>query len=238
MSRTQPFLKVIEAIYDAGTDPERWCDALGAIGQLMNARASGLAMFSSNTLVTEIVHGIDPAYIGKMNGMEDQNLWFQRRHRAPLNKAVVGEQLASAEEIKRRRVYSEILQPNDVLHMCGVGFFSDRNIFGAVSILRREKDEAFGQAELDSMDTVAPHILRACRISSLLHGINLYTSGLEAAANRLTFGLLLIDRHGRVLFANGEVERLMAEGRIACRRDGRLAWATGSKREELSGFLD
>jgi len=41
-----------------------------------------------------------------------------------------------------------------------------------------------------------------------------------------------------VLFANGEVERLMAEGRIACRRDGRLAWATGSKREELSGFLD
>jgi DNA-binding CsgD family transcriptional regulator len=238
MSQTQPLFKVIEVLYDAGTDPERWHDALGTIEHLMNARMCALGLFSPNALVTEIIHGGDPSYIGKMKGMEDQNLWYQRRHRAPLNKAVAGEQLASSKELKRTRVYSEIMQPNDVLHMCGVGFLGNRDIFGALCVLRSEKDQAFGPAELDRLDTIVPHILRAARISSLLQGVDLYNAGLEAAANRLTFGLLLIDRHGRVLFANGEVERLMAAGRIACRRDGRLAWASGSKRQELSSFLD
>jgi hypothetical protein len=172
MSRTRPLLKVIESIYDAGADPGRWRHTLGAIAQLVDGRIAALTLYRQNEVVTEIMQGGDPSFSSesKINGMMDQNLWYQRRHRVPLNKAVFGEQLASPEEIKRTRVYSEMLKPLDVLRMCGIGFHGEGNIFGAMSILRREKDEPFGQAELDLVDAVAPHISRAARISSLLQG--------------------------------------------------------------------
>jgi DNA-binding CsgD family transcriptional regulator len=103
--------------------------------------------------------------------------------------------------------------------------------------MRSEREEPFGQAEVDLIDAVGPHIARAARIAGLLQGVNLYKEGLEAAANELAFGLLLLDRRGRVLFANAAAERLLAAGRIRCRLDGRLAGSSVAADRSLSEFL-
>ena len=166
-----------------------------------------------------------------------ENLWFQRRQLAHLNKTIVGEQLASPAEIKRTRFYAEGLKAVDLFHMCGFAFLNRTELSGYVNVVRSEKQPAFGQHEVDLMDSVAPHVSRAARIAVLLQDVDVYAAGLESAANQLVFGLLLVDETGHVLFANTESERLLRGGRIMYRRGGRLAGATGASRQRLSAFL-
>ena len=236
MSRSEAMLDAIGAIYDAGTDRERWPDALAATGRLIEAPLGGLMVYSRAEMLIEIIVGADPSYLGKMAEMMEHNLWYQRRHRAPLNRAVVGEQLASADEVRRSPVYSEIFKPNGVFHMCGLSLLSQSDLFVAANWMRSERKEPFGRAEVDLIDAVGPHIARAGRIAGLLQGVNLYKEALEASADRLAFGLLL-DRRGRVLFANAEADRLLAAGRIRCRPDGRLAGSSVAADRSLGEFL-
>ncbi len=238
MVRSRALLEAIEAIYDAGTSPERWDDALGAVGRLVNAPAGALNLVRPSGFEAEFLFGMDLSTLGMMATMLDQNLWYQRRHLAPLNKAVVGEQIASGDEVKRTRVYSELLKPYDLLHMCGVAFLNQDGLFGAVNWMRHERKAPFGQSEIDLIDMVVPHIARATHISGLVQGINLYATGLEAVLDRLSFGLLLLDTTGRVIFANGEAERLLAAGRIVQNCGGRLAGATCAGSQRLDSFLD
>jgi DNA-binding CsgD family transcriptional regulator/PAS domain-containing protein len=240
MSQSQALLKTIEAIYDAGADHERWPNALGLLSELVGGHFCDLVVVDHrNRIVTEAASRPDPELLLR-NLSEDllkENLWFQRRHLAHFNKTVVGEQLASPAEIKRTRFYAEGLKAVDLFHICAFAFSNGSDLSNHVNVVRSEKHPSFGQHEVDLMDSVAPHVSRAAKITVLLQGVNLYVAGLESAANQLAFGLLLIDETGRVLFANAEAERLLREGRIMYQRESRLVGATGASQQRLSAFL-
>lgn len=239
MSRSQALLKTIEAIYDAGTDHGRWPDALGLLSELVGGQFCDLVVDHRNSIVTEMASRPDPELLLR-NRSEDllkENLWFRRRHLAQFNKTIVGEQLASPAEIKRTCFYAEGLKDVDLFHMCGFAFLNRSDLSGYVNVLRNERRPSFGQHEIDLMDSVAPHVSRAARITVLLQGVDLYAAGLESAANQLAFGLLLVDESGCVLFANAEAERLLCEGRTMFRRDGRLVGPTGAAQQKLSALL-
>lgn len=119
MSDTQALLDCIEAIYDAGTDAERWPHALAMLSVLVRGQSGTLAYFTPHKILMGIVSGIDPALSGRMNDYLEHNLWYQRRRRASLNRAVAGEQLASPAEFKRTPLYADLMREADILHMCG-----------------------------------------------------------------------------------------------------------------------
>ena len=237
MSHTQALLQSVEAVYDASTDPARWENALGVLGQLVGGRFGTLLLVDDSNSVTEIANGLEPAFLGRMGDLLEHNLWYQRRHLASLNRAVVGTQLASDSELKRTLLYAELLKPMQMLHMCGVAFVDGPDTWGAVNFMRRENEERFGPTEIRLLDLVTPHISRAARIASLMQGLDLYVSGLEAAANQLAHGIVLTDERGRILFANAEAERLLSAGRIRRRRDGRLTGPTQAKGEHVTALL-
>jgi DNA-binding CsgD family transcriptional regulator len=241
MSQSQGLLKTIEAIYDAGTDHERWPNALGLLSELVGGQFCDLVVVDHrNRIVTEAASRPDPELLLR-NLSEDllkENLWFQRRHLGHFNKTIVGEQLASPAEIKRTRFYAEGLKAVDLFHICAFAFWNRSGLSSHVNVVRSEKQSSFGQHEVDLMDLMAPHVSRATRITVLLQGVNLYAAGLETATDQLTFGLLLIDETSRVLFANAKAERLLRDGRFTYLRDSRLVGATGAAQQSLSAFLN
>jgi len=237
MSDMQALLECIEAIYDAGTDAQRWPHALAALSDLMNCRSAGLTYLTPHEVLVEILTGIDPALTGRMAHYLEHNLWYQRRHLAPLDHAVVGEQLASAAEVKRTPLYADIFREADVLHMCGVMFLNKGLLFGAVNVLRSERLGPFEPSEVALMDAIAPHLSRAMRISHLLHEASLYATDLEVAAHQLAFGLVLIDGHGRVIFANAVAEEMLAAGVLRTGLDGRILASAGKGGDTIQALL-
>jgi DNA-binding CsgD family transcriptional regulator len=235
MPDTQALLECIEAIYDAGTDAERWPHALATLSDLINGQTGTLAHLTPREALLEIV--TDPALSGRIADYLDHNLWYQRRHLASLNRAIAGEHLASPVEVKRTPLYAYILREFDLLHMCGIMFLNEGPHFGTVSVLRSERCGPFEPSEVALMDAVAPHISRAMRISHLLHAANFYAADLETAANHLAFGLMLIDNQGRVLFANAVAKDMLAAGSLRTGLDGRLLATSGKGGDGVQALL-
>lgn len=240
MSQSQPVLKAIEAIYDAGTDPQQWPVALGSVQELVGANFGALLAAYRGRLVTEAATPSGRPLLQVLGGDElsADNLWYQRRKLAPLNKAIAGERLATPAEIRRTRFYAEVLRPLELFHMCATALVDQNDDWAAVTFTRSEREAPYEDREIDLLDHVAPHFSRAAKIAALLQDANLYAANLEASSNRLAYGLLLINDRGRVLYANSEAERLLRTGRIACRKGGRLTARRPSAHCQLTSFLD
>ena len=237
MSQPREILSAVETIYDAGTDPEQWESALGAVSALIDARVGLMAIVRPPLFAAEAAYGVDSSFNQHMMNLMDHNIWYHRHHLAPPGIAMAGEQLASNDEVKRTHLYSELLQPTDLLHLCGVTILDRDGLFGATIWLRSERQGSFSRRELDVLDALAPHISKAGNIACRLQEVNLYTAGLEASLNRLAHGFLLLDGFGRVLFANSEAERLLAAGRLARGCGGRLSGGTGAAEQSLDDFI-
>lgn len=235
MSDTQALLECIEAIYDAGTDAQRWPHALATLAGLINGQMGSLAYFTPREILVEIL--TDPAWAGRMTDYIEHNLWYQRRHLAPLNRAVASEQLASPAEVKRTALYADMLREADLLHMCGIMFLNKGPYFGNVAVLRSERLGPFEPGEVELMDAVAPHLSRAMRVSHLLHEASLYATDLETAADHLPFGLVLIDGLGRVIYANAVAGKMLAAGSLRTGLDGRILASSGKGGDAIQALL-
>jgi DNA-binding CsgD family transcriptional regulator len=179
----------------------------------------------------------DPALGGRLADSLEHNLWYQRGQLASLNRAIAGEQLASPAEVKRTPLYAYILREAHLLHMCGIMFLNKGPYFGNVNVLRSERRGPFEPSEVELMDAIAPHLSRAVRISRLLHEANLYAADLETAVSRLAFGLMLIDAHGRALFANAVAEEMLAVGALRTGADGQILASSGKGGDGIQALL-
>lgn len=227
----------VSSIYDAGTDPAAWPEALEKLARLTGAPSANLTVTDGKHVLLEVLHNLAPTFLGKMEALLPDNLWYQRAYMAPLGKAVPGELMAAADEIKRTRVFDEILRPANRLHMCGVQFHPKSGIWGSVCLVGRECDGPFEESVCNTLDRLAPHLCRAGRLNALVGELDLYSRALESMADRLDFGLMLLDEKGRVLFANAHAEGLLRDGRLTESSDRRLRPPHGPGNQGFNSWL-
>ena len=240
MPDTNAVLDAVGMIYDASTDASRWPSVLEELCELTGAPTAAMKQVSlehGNMVMFQEGRGMDPELYARLPTMMEENLWFQRSHRVPPGRSVVSEQLASPAEIKRTRIYDEILQPSDILHMCGVLVPAKGEMLGTVAVYRPGRAGPFGADTGRILDCLAPHLLRAGEISRATVGIDLYCGGLEAMADAVAFGLLLLDGHGRILFANERARVLLSRGSLRLAADGRLRGPRGAPVSAMRDFL-
>lgn len=237
MDRQRSILEAIDAVYDAATAPEQWPRALGTLRDLLDSGMASMSFIRGNDVLIDINVGADPAFADRLGDTTHDNPWLNRSHLAPLNRAIVGEQLASPGEVRRSAHYNELLRHMDLLHLCGVAFHRKDGVLGSLAVTRSERKGPFEPDEVARLDALAPHFSRAASITSVLRGLDLYSAGLAAAADRLAFGLLLLDGCGRVRYANAEAERLLAAGRLRRGRDSRLVGPSSAPRRGLDALL-
>lgn len=226
---TDSLLSTVGSIYDAGTDARRWPEALDCMRALTTTPVAALSLSLADRMVEVHVSGADPDLLGRMQDMTDENLWLRRAHRAVPGRVINGEELASSDEVRRSRVYDEILRPAGVLHICGAIFMHQRSLIGTLIVLRSESLGPFGSETGAVFDQIIPHVTRATKLNALLADVDLYAAGLEAAADRLQFGLMLLDEAGRLLFANNAAEAMLAAGTFRRDLDGRLTASSRSR---------
>ncbi|MBC9984656.1 helix-turn-helix transcriptional regulator [Bradyrhizobium campsiandrae] len=141
-----------------------------------------------------------------------QNPWQRHMETQPVGRLVLSDEAISLAELQSSAFYDDVLRPQNVAHN-GMMVLAARNNFrAAFNMCRRARRGTFDSDELRLLEWLSPHLCQSVTLGFRIDG---YLAMQQAAFNvldRLADGVVVLDRKGRVLFANAAAHRMAEEG--------------------------
>ncbi|TIQ61510.1 MAG: LuxR family transcriptional regulator, partial [Mesorhizobium sp.] len=92
---------------------------------------------------------------------------------------------------RRRELWQDWLRPRDMYHGLACNLLSSSSANWLLSIDRGSRQGAFDNADIDLLQKMVPHMLRAGQIGRQMES----TSALASAFSHLSFGVFLVNGH-------------------------------------------
>jgi DNA-binding CsgD family transcriptional regulator/PAS domain-containing protein len=210
---------LIGRIYDCALDPGRWPGVLDSIAAAVEASVGMVAVHDlvENRPVRTFAHG-----------MPAPALWlYEARYatRNPIALALATRHvegtvdtlgsLVEADGWARSPMYREFMRPLGLGDVLGVAALRNARRGVWLGTIRQRKKRPFGPAEGRIFRLLAPHVVRAMRVSDILELRAVEAHRLAAVLDGLATAVWLVGEGGRVLHANAAADALL-------RRDGLL----------------
>jgi DNA-binding CsgD family transcriptional regulator/PAS domain-containing protein len=216
MPRLDDFSAIVESLYAAAADASQWPAALGLIQRAFAAHSAALTFqHPSRRTGTRVVSGYqlgdEKRYFA---GYSVQNLLFEARLRQPTGRPSPSHDLVDPREMERTLYYAEWMRPRDIYFPLGVLLSRSNDETQWLSINRNKASGGFSVADVSFLELLLPHLQRAIGLTRQLGAISAAQSAAETLLGTLDQALLLLNRHGRVVFAN------KAAGRQLSSKDG------------------
>lgn len=218
---------LIHRIYDAAIDMSLWPSIVNELARLLNAHES--LMFSPKL-------SADVPYVAFSPHQHiDMNLWdayeqyyWQRdtwaleiaKQRLMKNGSIVhGDRLIARNELRQTEIYCDMYKP----HMMGIEVVMSACIMNSESTVgstppvflnffRTGSAESFNSDEEKLITYLLPHIQRSLRIHMKLQDERRSRNLGEQALEHIAAAILLMEKDGRVIFANQKAELLLRQG--------------------------
>lgn len=210
--------RLIGDIYDAALEPGLWPNVLGQIVELAEANSAVItALDTLNPSYTlAFTHNIPEEALRTYReaGLDAFEMEF---HGVPMIQNGIGSTILSAEmygtmeEYVRRGgdFYQRCLKPSNIHTMAAVLLDHGDFRWGALGIHRPEHWLPLTQEHAAFIGRLGPHIRRALQIHRQLTVVKSENTRLYAMLDALAAGVLMLDSHGRVRYANPSAERLL-----------------------------
>jgi len=231
----QSFQKVLDAIYEAATDPALWPGFLEQFNDATDSSVTTLHLHDLNSSV------VDP--FGGAVGCDEQlqreyieyyasrNVYMERC--PPLMRTGfvgVGAQAMPLSEVKRTEYFNGWLRRVGALDAMSACLFREDNVLAKLDFLRPIDAPGYGPTDVAFTTRLLPHLQRALAIHRRLRSAELQRSGAERTLDGLAFGICLLDGRGRSTFVNRAARALLAtEDGLALDQEGRLVASDRSK---------
>jgi DNA-binding CsgD family transcriptional regulator len=203
---------LVDAIYEAGLDPERWPDVLDQLAKACGASVADVKMADTiRRRFTMFSAGMDPAAI------EAYNRHYYRIdpvspvvERKAVGALLTDRDLVPREWFTRTEFYNDWVRPQDFADCAVITLFRDRARFGMIYLAAPERAEAFNNESLELLRQLAPHLERAARMTLKIAELDaLHNVGLDVL-DSLNEGVILADASARIVFANRAAEAMFA----------------------------
>jgi DNA-binding CsgD family transcriptional regulator len=217
-------LALIDAVYGAVADPQRWSEVAHAATRLIGDGPTGLLIRRGKDLMDQelVATNVDPAFAESYAQHYGAiNPWARafslRRPTLYVNDAAV-----PAAELERSEFYADWLRPLGVRYTfngnVGTDFGTRIEFVGT----RPKSLGPFEPNEFDAILSILPHLKRAVELS---HRLNLGTTADVASSAVLRHSgacMMLVDSDLQVLFLSSQADRLLSPRKDLCIRNGRL----------------
>jgi len=201
---TEPPERLLDMIYDAATEETLWTQALIQIAD-MTGSLGGMVVGA------DLKHGSVPfLFNGRMS--EDSHRTYAERHiqnpwgdvmmHSPVGMLVQSDEILPLQNLKRTAFFDEVLRPEQLAHNAMVNLVSNDGLYGVFNLCRSEQQGLFGEDALRLLSQLYPHIRRSLILGFRINGYRALQHAQSQALDRLSAGILLIDRGARVIFAN------------------------------------
>jgi DNA-binding CsgD family transcriptional regulator/PAS domain-containing protein len=130
------------------------------------------------------------------------------------NRASSLDRYLPASEFKRTRTYNEFVRAQrlDALHCLGLAMPIDGGQVSLLGVHRGHRQKAFDVEEEQRLQLVVPYLRRLVQVRNRLEVANRHAKATYALLDQLPIGVLQVDAHGRVLYANASAETLLRTG--------------------------
>ncbi len=223
MSDPAPICDLINDIYDAALDGSRWPDVLQRTITLINGMSA--AVFFRNSSSPDgnfqCSVGMDPHF----SQLYSQHyVWISPlvpyEERLPAGTVFAGSDAMPYEDLRASVFFNEWARPQHFADF--VGAVLEKSPVGMAKLFVN-RHERQGPVDADArlmMQRLAPHFRRAILIGKTLDSCESKAAMLGDVLDRLPTAVVLIDRAGRLVYANLAGSQLLASGEV-------LTWADG-----------
>jgi DNA-binding CsgD family transcriptional regulator len=214
---------LIDAVYAAALEPERWPSFLSAYARAVDGTWTGFHYFNSDGSIagTRLFVNSDPEaladydrYYGKVNA-------FRIYGRARIRDDVpqLGDQMCPMNLLRRTEYYSDFVHKHDVTQVMGGTALRDNGVLVRLSTFRSERQASFGRSEIAATTALLPHLQRAMQLHRRLASLAFTKKITCDVLDRADFGVVLLNAQGRTLLVNRRA-RLLLDARDPLFLDG------------------
>ncbi len=215
MNNSRELLAVMDRLYDAATDLDKWPTFLERATALFGARGAqvGHTDLVNSRLSFSVVHGYDwsvehmQRYESLMS--EDPRLPF---FSANPFKPVHCRMAISDEQLHASRVYQEVLSVGGVEYSLGVNLVEDARTLTYFLVLRDRTQPPFTDLDCDLMAGLIPHISRALKLQRDLGMIEFGRNVAFDTLDSMALGIIIIDADARIQFFNRAAREIADAG--------------------------
>jgi len=210
--KEEAFSHVLDAIYDAATDVDRWPTALERIGETFGASYIGLIQRNLNTMQGRAVAlGIDA------DGQREYfDIWTKKdvlliNTRTFRPGAVeLDRDILSRAELLRSDYYNGFMKPHGMYGYMRMTLSIEDGVRSIISMSRPPKLGDFETSDAEQGRRFMPHLQRAAKVIQRLEHSGLMLAGFSELIEQSATGVVLLHQTGRVLFANRAVRAMAA----------------------------
>lgn len=170
--------------------------AEGGFGHAYNLSADLMAHWE-----TDVIH--DDPFVGVM----------RERGLVVAGTIVRGSELVPDEQLLQSRFYRELWEPAGIGRVCSGVIFDGREMMVppvALSVYRSFAEQEFVAVEVDAVRGLIAHLSRALRLMFHLRDRSFQVAASTVALERLSVGVVFVQRDGRITYANPAAERVLA----------------------------
>ncbi len=215
MSHEPGALGLVERIYAAALEPERWPLFLTLLGKAIQADA--LCIFLRYPEVNDpgqvFTVGVDAALpLVYTHYYFTSAPWDPRAGAVGEGRVVSGEDAIPFEKLEQTEFYKDWMRPNGFRHLLGANL-RDRGGAGFLNLgaLRSQDSVPFGSAERQLCELLVPHLQRAIEIHERVHRIGPDPQAMRHAVDQVSMGVLAVDAMGRVVWANPAAQEILKQ---------------------------
>ena len=246
MSPEDTFESMLAALHEAAFDDARWPAASALIDRVCGSRGSVL-VFGDGVSTDDVDIFFARVCFGGQRHPECERDYFgfyhahderlPRLRQLPHGQVVSSASLLTEEERKTSMVYNELLRPSefgDTLCVRLDGPHRSRIVWSSADPV---SGDGWSSAQVETVERVLPHLRQYVRVRQTLAGARALGASLGELLVNVGFGVVQLDRRGRVVAANDRARAILRAGDGLTDRDGTLRAALPNEDADLQRTL-
>jgi DNA-binding CsgD family transcriptional regulator/PAS domain-containing protein len=217
---------LVDDIYAASLDPDRWSAVAARLASFLNAPSSVIQLRGADGVLflgaTANMHAeAMQAYAKSFSNIDP---WAEgwRRRGSEMGRVFFGSELSNPEALEDSEFYQDYAVSLEQFHFIGSALQAGPRAAVLIAAHRPMTSTEFTIVDKDKINQILPHIRRAIQIQLSIARAELQEGSMSQALDRLVLGVMLVDGDGRVSFANKIAERLLREGDGLAIRHGKV----------------
>ena len=213
-------INALNIIYESGLDKNKWQEVVQIITDLVGNDFK-FAIQGHDVLLEKnielIAENYDESFLQSyVEYYASKNPWLAPLNRVPIGKVVTASEVYLHSELEKTEFFNDWLSPQGMVDE-GVGavlYKDDTRMLALTSSYSYEKRELYEPVGRAVLNILAPHIRRSFEIQRTLNGKQLIDNDYTRILNVLPNPIMLLDRQGRIKFANIAAEKLMRQSKL------------------------
>ncbi len=206
--------KVLDLIYDAAAENDLWADALTAVADLTHSEGGILfgQSFTAQKIYFDFNGRLDEARNRAYQERHMRNPWSAYMENQPVGRLVSSDEAIDVAGLRKSAFYDEVLRPQGIAHNGMMALAAKEDFRAAFNMCRSERDGPHDPAEQRLLEWLSPHLCRSVTLGFRIDGYLAMQHAAFDVLERLSDGVIVLDRRLRVSFANSAARRFAAEG--------------------------